>query len=121
MIQGIEIFVFIGGLVLISDSFAPIASRYVAMLSNDAMFWGNILSAVLDNSTLVALEFHRIEALRARGALLSLLISGGMLIPGNIPNIVCANRIRIGSGEWARIGVPLGLAGLIVYFAVLNS
>jgi len=25
--------------------------------------------------------------------LLSLLVSGGMLIPGNVPNIVCANKL----------------------------
>jgi len=40
---------------------------------------------------------------------MGLLISGGMLIPGNIPNIVAAGRLRIGSREWARIGLVTGL------------
>ena len=34
-------------------------------------------------------------------ALMSLLISGGMLIPGNIPNIISASKLDIKSGEWA--------------------
>jgi predicted cation transporter len=38
-----------------------------------------------------------------------LLISGGMLIPGNIPNIIAAHTLQIKSTEWARFGVPLGL------------
>jgi predicted cation transporter len=40
---------------------------------------------------------------------LGLLISGGMLIPGNIPNIISAHSLHIKSTEWARLGVPLGL------------
>ena len=42
-----------------------------------------------------------------------------MLIPGNIPNIVCAGKLGIKSGEWARIGLPIGLAAMGVYFATL--
>jgi predicted cation transporter len=51
--------------------------------------------------------------------LLGLLIAGGMLIPGNIPNIICANKLAIRSREWARIGVPLGLALMFGCFVVL--
>jgi predicted cation transporter len=57
---------------------------------------------------------------RAREALISLLIAGGILIPGNIPNIVSAGVLRIGSRVWARTGVPLGLLTLGIYFAVLK-
>jgi predicted cation transporter len=45
-----------------------------------------------------------------RAILLGLLISGGMLIPGNIPNIISACKMQIGTREWAQIGIPLGLA-----------
>jgi predicted cation transporter len=53
-------------------------------MSNDLLFWANTVSAALDNATLVALEVHRMTLPRARDAILSLLVSGGMLIPGNI-------------------------------------
>jgi predicted cation transporter len=56
----------------------------------------------------------------AREAILALLISGGMLIPGNIPNVVSAGALRIGSTEWARVGVPMGLVLMGIYFAVIK-
>ena len=93
----------------------------VATLSNDALFWANTVSAALDNATLVALEVRDMTLPRAREAILALLISGGMLIPGNIPNIVSAGALRIGSLEWARLGVPMGLVMLGIYFAVLKT
>jgi predicted cation transporter len=120
VVQGVKVFAFVAGLVLISEAYAPLARRYVTMLGADALFWANITSAALDNTTLVALEFHDLDIARAREALISLLIAGGMLIPGNIPNIVSAGVLRIGSGVWARTGVPLGLLMLGIYFAVLK-
>jgi predicted cation transporter len=119
MMQGLRIFAFIAGLILIGEACAPVASRYVGALSDAALFWANMISAALDNATLVAVEFHRIDPQRAQAALLSLLVSGGMLIPGNVPNIVCANKLSMRSTEWARIGLPLGLVMLGLYFAVL--
>ena len=55
-----------------------------------------------------------------RAALLGLLISGGMFVPGNIANIVAASRLRIPSREWATVGMPMGIAMLGIYFAVLK-
>jgi len=57
--------------------------------------------------------------LQINGALYGLLISGGMLIPGNIPNIISAGKLGITSAEWARLGVPLGLALNIVCFVIV--
>jgi predicted cation transporter len=119
VMQGFRIFMFIAGLILIGEACAPLASRYVGKLSDGALFWANIISAALDNATLVAIEFHQIDRQRAQTALLSLLVSGGMLIPGNVPNIVCANKLSLRSREWARIGLPLGLIMLGTYFALL--
>ncbi len=118
--QAIKVFAFVAGLVLISHAYAPIATKYVAMLSNDTLFWANTVSAALDNATLVALEVHDMTLVRAREAIISLLISGGILIPGNIPNIVSASALRIGSATWARIGVPVGIVLLGIYFALLK-
>ncbi|MGH7933893.1 MAG: DUF1646 family protein [Candidatus Binataceae bacterium] len=116
--QGVKVFVFIAGLVLISDAYAPLAEHYVAMLGRAQLYWVNTLSAALDNATLVALEVHDMDRARATEALMSLLISGGMLIQGNIPNIVSAGILKIGSAQWARTAVPIGLLLLGIYFAV---
>ena len=116
--QGLKVYVFVAGLVLVSKAFEPLADHYVPMLGTSTLYWINILSAALDNATLVAVEMHHMPLERAREVLMSLLIAGGMLIPGNIPNIVSAGVLRIGSIEWARRGMPIGLLLLGIYFAV---
>ena len=47
-------------------------------------------------------------------------IAGGMLIPGNIPNIIAASKLKIKSREWARLGVPLGFAVMVIFFVILK-
>jgi predicted cation transporter len=118
LVQGVKVYFFVAGLVLVSHAFAPLANHYVPLVGTNALYWINMLSAALDNATLVAVEMHHMPIGRARELLLSLLISGGMLIPGNIPNIVSAGALRIGSLDWARRGVPIGLVMLGIYFAV---
>jgi predicted cation transporter len=79
-----------------------------------------MVSAVLDNATLAAAEIApQLNIAQIKSALIALLISGGMLIPGNIPNIVAAGRLRIGSREWAKVGIPLGLVLMIIYYIIL--
>jgi predicted cation transporter len=92
----------------------------VPRLSSAALFWANTISAVLDNATLVALEIRAVPVGRTRDVILALLISGGMLIPGNIPNVIAAGTLKIKSGTWARIAIPIGLMLLGIYFAVLQ-
>jgi predicted cation transporter len=41
-----------------------------------------------------------------------------MLVPGNIPNIIAANHLRIRSREWAKVGAPLGLLIMTLTFFV---
>jgi predicted cation transporter len=120
LIRGLEVYVFIAGLVLVGEAFAPLAARYVPMLGPSTLYWVNTISAAMDNATLVALEIHTMEPARARAAIIALLVAGGMLIPGNIPNIVAAGALRIGAGSWAKIGIPMGLALLGIYFAFLT-
>jgi predicted cation transporter len=105
---------------LVGEAFAPLAARYVPMFGQSALYWANMVSATMDNATLVALEVHAMDPARARAAIIALLLAGGMLIPGNIPNIVAAAALRIGAGEWARIGIPMGLVLLGTYFALLH-
>ncbi len=120
LMQGVRVFGFVAGLVMISEAYAPLAQRYVPMLHPAALFWMNTVSAVLDNATLVALEVHGMSVVRAREAILALLVSGGMLIPGNIPNVISAGALRIRSKDWARVAIPIGLVMLGIYFAVLQ-
>jgi predicted cation transporter len=79
-----------------------------------------MVSAVLDNATLTAAEIGTsMSLIQIKSALLGLLIAGGMLIPGNIPNIICAGKLKIKSREWARFGVPLGLLVMAGCFSIL--
>jgi predicted cation transporter len=79
-----------------------------------------MVSAILDNATLTAAELSpNMPAATIECVLLGLLISGGMLIPGNIPNIICANKLSIKSKEWAVFGAPLGLAIMIIFFIII--
>ena len=121
LMRGLEIYVFIAGLVLVGEAFAPLAARYVPMLGASTLYWVNTISAAMDNATLVALEIHTMDAVRARAAIIALLVAGGMLIPGNIPNIVAAGALRIGAGSWAKVGIPMGLALLGIYFALMSA
>jgi predicted cation transporter len=75
---------------------------------------------VLDNATLAAAEIiPSLHERTVRFILLGLLISGGMLIPGNIPNIISASKLSIRSREWAAAAVPIGLVMMTAYFLIL--
>lgn len=119
-LRGLRVYVFVAALVLVSRAFADLALRFVPLLSREQLFWANTVSAVMDNATLVALEVHSMDPARAREAIIALLVAGGMLVPGNIPNIVAAAALRIRAGGWAKIGLPMGLVMLGIYFALLE-
>jgi predicted cation transporter len=94
--------------------------RYLLYIPAWGLYWINTISAVLDNATLTAAEITPLMNRETiRYLLLGLLISGGMLIPGNIPNIICAGKLSIRSKEWVKAGVPLGLVLMVGYFIVL--
>ncbi len=117
----IRVFVFVAALELLGHSFTPLVEWYFRRLAAWQLYWLNTISAVVDNATLTAAEIGpTLTQEQIRSALLSLLISGGMLIPGNIPNIVAAGRLKITSKEWARIGVPFGIALLTAYFIIVE-
>lgn len=116
-----KIYVFVAALLLLGHGFTPLVDRYLIRMPDAALYWINIVSAVLDNATLAAAEISPLMSpSKIRFLLIGLLIAGGMLIPGNIPNIICANKLRINSRDWARFGVPLGLILMLVYFILLQ-
>ena len=109
-IRGAKVYVFVMALIFLGAGLKPVIDTYLIRLSSQILFWVNMVSAVLDNATLAAAEIGpTLSEEQIKSALLGLLISGGMLIPGNIPNIIAAHTLRIKSTEWARLGVPLGL------------
>lgn len=105
---------------MLGGGFKPLIDKYVVNLDSRVLYCGNMLSAVLDNATLAAAEISlRMNSQQVRAILMGLLISGGMLIPGNIPNIISACKLKISSKEWARLGVPLGLVIMAAYFVII--
>jgi len=107
-------------LVFLGKGFKPIIDAYILRIPYQGLYWLNMVSAVLDNATLAAAEISpSMTFIQIKSTLLGLLIAGGMLIPGNIPNIIAAGKLKIKSLEWARFGLPLGLLVMVGYFFLL--
>lgn len=122
VLRAVKVYAFVAALVLLSTGLSPIIDRYVLGTSRSVLFWLNSVSAVLDNATLAAAEISpRLAREDVRFLLVGLLVAGGMLIPGNIPNIIAAKKLDIKSKEWAAFGAPLGLGLMIVYFVFLKA
>jgi len=115
-----RVYLFVMALVLLGTGFMPIVDAFVVRVPGWGLYWLNMISAVLDNATLTAAEVSPKMSLDQISLLLmGLLIAGGMLVPGNIPNIIAAGRLKIPSRDWARLGVPLGLVLMAIYFPIL--
>lgn len=120
VIRAGKVFLFVIALILLGKGFKPIIDAYILGVDNRFLYWVNMSSAILDNATLAAAEISSsMDAMKVKAILLGLLISGGMLIPGNIPNIISAGKLKIKSKEWAKFGIPVGLVTLSVYFILL--
>ena len=118
--RAVKVYIFVAALILLGEGLKPLIVWYFTKIPAWALFWINSLSAILDNATLTAVEIGPTMAMpQIISAVMALLIAGGMLIPGNIPNIVAAGRLKINMKEWAVIGVPIGLAIMIIYFVVM--
>ena len=122
VIRAAKVYLFVMALTLLGDGLKPLAMKTITHLGDTWLYWINMLSAVLDNATLAAIEVT--PAITDRSItflLMSLIISGGMLIPGNIPNIICASKLGISSKEWAKSAFGLGLILMIFYFLILSA
>ena len=120
MVRTVKVYFFIMALIFLGQGFKPIIDTYISHMPVAVLYWINSISAILDNATLTAAEIGpSMSLMQINSALLGLLIAGGMLIPGNIPNIISAGKLKIGSGEWARIGLPAGLILMLIYFPVI--
>lgn len=117
-----KVYVFVMALTFLGDGLKPLAMKTITHLSASFLYWINMLSAVLDNATLAAIEVTpSIDDRTLTFLLMSLIISGGMLIPGNIPNIICASKLGIKSKEWVRSAIFIGIVLMIAYFFLLTA
>lgn len=120
IMRAVKVYVFVAALFLLGAGMEVIIFKYFTKIPDYILFWVNMVSAILDNATLTAAEISPAMSQRQiNAALYGLLISGGMLIPGNIPNIISAGKLGITSGEWAKLGVPFGLVLNAIYFVIV--
>lgn len=120
VMRAIRVYIFVAALILLGEGLKPLIIWYFTRIPAWALYWINMVSAILDNATLTAIEIGPTMALaQIIGITMGLLIAGGMLIPGNIPNIVAAARLKISMKEWAVIGIPIGLIIMAIYFVVM--
>lgn len=116
-----KVYLFVMALTFLGDGLKPLALKTITHLSAGWLYWINMLSAVLDNATLAAIEVTpAIDDRTLTFLLMSLVVSGGMLIPGNIPNIICASKLGIKSKEWVKAAFGLGLLLMVAYFLILT-
>ena len=95
-IRTFKVYLFVAALIFLGCGFKPLIEAYFLKISFQGLYWINITSAILDNATLAAAEISpEMGIFQIKSALLGLLIAGGMLIPGNIPNIITAGRLKI--------------------------
>ena len=119
-IRALKVYVFIMALVFLGEGFTPLILAILPHTPAAVLYWFNIISAILDNATLASAELSpALTPLQVKSALMGLLAAGIMLIPGNIPNIIASGKLGISSREWAKIGIPVGLMAMAIYFIAI--
>lgn len=120
IIRSLKIYIFVMALTFLGAGFQPFIERFLLDLNPLVLYWINMISAVLDNATLAAAEVSpAMSDPTIKALLLGLLVSGGMLIPGNIPNIIAAGKLKITSLQYARFAFPVGLIAMVAYFVLI--
>ena len=115
-----HIYLFVAALHLISTGLRPFAQSTVAHLSGKILFWANSASVIIDNATLAAIEVTpTVTMTNLTFMVMGLVAFGSMLVQGNLPNIVAAEKLGIKSREWARVAMPVGIVLTVVYFVGL--
>ena len=121
MHRTLHIYMFVAALNLISTGLRPLAQSTVTHLGGKILFLANAVSIIIDNATLAAIEIvPTISHQDLIYMVIGLAAFGSMLVQGNLPNIVAAEKLGIKSREWARIAVPTGLALMLGYFLILS-
>jgi predicted cation transporter len=119
--RAFKVYVFVVGLELLGAGFNPATGDLLKSMPPWALYWASLVSAALDNASLAAAGLSpQMSTEQLRAFMLGLMISGGMMVPGNFPNIVCAGKLKIGFKEWAWIALPSGLLLMLLVFALLS-
>ena len=117
----LHVYMFVAALNLISAGLRPLAQSTIAHLGGKILFLANSVSVIIDNATLAAIEIVPDIGIKD---LLYMVIGlagcGSMLVQGNLPNIVAAEKLGIKSREWAKVAVPTGLWLMGCYFILLS-
>jgi len=117
----LHIYMFVAALTLISAGLRPLAQSTITHLGGKVLFLANAVSVIIDNATLAAIEIvPTISQTDLIYMVIGLAAFGSMLVQGNLPNIVAAEKLGIKSREWARVAVPTGLVLMGVYFVLLS-
>ena len=117
----LHIYMFVAALTLISTGLRPLAQSTITHLGGKILFLANAVSVIIDNATLAAIEIvPTISHTDLIYMVIGLAAFGSMLVQGNLPNIVAAEKLGIKSREWAHIAVPTGLALMAAYFILLS-
>ncbi len=115
-----HIYMFVAALNLISAGLRPLAQSTITHLGGKVLFLANAVSVIIDNATLAAIEIvPTISMNDLIYMVIGLAAFGSMLVQGNLPNIVAAEKLGIKSREWASIAVPTGFVLMGGYFIVL--
>ena len=116
-----HIYMFVAALTLISAGLRPLAQSTIAHFGGKILFLANAVSVIIDNATLAAIEIvPTISSTDLTYMVIGLAAFGSMLVQGNLPNIVAAEKLGIKSREWASIAVPTGLMLMVGYFIALS-
>ncbi len=117
----LHIYMFVAALNLISTGVRPLAQSTITHLGGKVLFLANAVSVIIDNATLAAIEIvPSISMNDLVYMVIGLAAFGSMLVQGNLPNIVAAEKLGIKSREWASVAVPTGLVLMGGYFIILS-
>ncbi|MBO5911357.1 MAG: DUF1646 family protein, partial [Elusimicrobiaceae bacterium] len=117
----LHIYMFVAALTLISAGLRPLAQSTITHLGGKVLFLANAVSVIIDNATLAAIEIvPTISSTDLTYMVIGLAAFGSMLVQGNLPNIVAAEKLGIKSREWASVAVPTGLVLMGIYFVLLS-
>ncbi len=116
-----HVYMFVAALTLISAGLRPLAQSTITHFGGKVLFLANAVSVIIDNATLAAIEIvPTITTQDLTYMVIGLAAFGSMLVQGNLPNIVAAEKLGIKSREWASVAVPTGLVLMCVYFIALS-
>ncbi len=121
VIRALRVYIFIVALVILGTSYSILAEAYFRNLPPDIMYLIGSISAIVDNATLAAAMLAPHMPLPdVVFFVTSTIIAGGFLVPGNIPNIIVASRIKIRFREWAIHALKVGIPVFFIAYAILK-